>query len=150
MEQVSIRKATRRDIKEIGKLMLEEFLKPPFNEIVSLNSVIKSLNYYFGIGKVYYIEDNSKIIGVVNFCVEQYWEGPVIIIEDLAIKDKYKRQGIGMRLMEFVEGFARKNKIVAIYFSTHRKSDAVRFYKKLGYNIKKNTIFMEKKVKWQY
>ena len=140
MKKLKIKKAQKKDIKEIGKLMLEEFSKPPFNEKVSLNSVIESLNYYFGIGKVYYIEDNKRIIGVVNFCVEQYWEGSVIIIEDLAVKEEFKKQGISKYLMDFVEDFARKNNIGAIYFSTNKKSKAVRFYQKIGYKIKKDII----------
>lgn len=147
MTILKIKKATRKDIKEIGKLMLEEFSKPPFNEKASLKDVIKSLDYYFNIGKVYYIEDNGKIIGVVNFCIEKYWEGPVIIIEDLVVKEEFKKQGIGKSLIDFVEDFAKKNKINAIYFSTNKKSAAVKFYQKLGYNIKKDMIFMGKKIR---
>jgi len=147
MKKLKIKKATRKDIKEIGKLMLEEFSKPPFNERVSLNSVIKSLNYDFKIGKIYIAVESKEIIGVVNFCIEQYWEGSVIIIEDLAVKEEFKKKGIGKSLMEFVEEFARKNKIGAIYFSTNKKSKAVRFYEKLGYKVEKDTIFMGKKLK---
>ena len=145
--KMDIKKAQKKDIKEISKLMLEEFSKPPFNEEGSLEDVINSLDYYFGIGKVYYIEDNKKIIGLVNFCIEQYWEGSVIIIEDLAVKEEFKKQGISKYLMDFVEDFARKNNIGAIYFSTNKKSKAVRFYQKIGYKIKKDIIFMGKKLK---
>ena len=43
---MTVRKATKNDIREIAKLMIEEFSKPPFNEKTTINSVIKSLNFY--------------------------------------------------------------------------------------------------------
>ncbi|MDD5182331.1 MAG: GNAT family N-acetyltransferase [Candidatus Nanoarchaeia archaeon] len=142
-----IRKAAKREIKEIAKLMLKEFSKPPFNENASLKAVIKSLNFYFKVGKVYVAVIDKRIIGIVVFKVEQYWEGPVVIIEDLAIKEEFKKQGIGKKLMDNVEAYAKKNKIRAVYFKTNRKSPAVKFYKKQGYKLKKEVVSMEKKIK---
>jgi len=141
-----IRKANSKDIREIAKLMLEEFKKPPFNESASLNAVFKSLKFYFKIGKVYVAIENG-IIGVVAFKVEQYWEGPVIIIEDLAVKDKFKKQNIGKILMNNIENYAKKNKIKIIRFKTNKKSSAVKFYQKYGYKIRKDVVSMEKKFK---
>ncbi|MEK6873077.1 MAG: GNAT family N-acetyltransferase [Nanoarchaeota archaeon] len=128
--EIKIIKATRRNIKEIGKLMLDEFLKLPFNERVSFNSVIKSINFYSKIGKVYITLDKNEIIGIVIFKIEKYWEGLVIIIEDLAVKDEYKKQGVAKSLMDSVEDFAIKNKITAIYFSTNKKSSSVKFFQR--------------------
>jgi len=144
---MKIRKVKNKDIREIAKLMLEEFRKLPFNEKATLNSVIKSLNFYFKIGKVYVSIVNKKISGIVIFKIEQYWKGPVIIIEDLAIKEEFKKHGIGKMLMNKVESYARKSKIEAILFSTNRKSSAVKFYKKHGYKVRKDIISMEKKIK---
>jgi len=140
-----IRKANLKDIKEIAKLMLDEFKRPPFNERASLNSVLKSLNFYFKIGKIYVAVIEKEITGVVVFKIEQYWEGPVIIIEDLAVKERYKKQGLGKLLMNKVEDYADKNKIKGIYFKTNKKSPAVKFYQKHGYKIRKDIVFMEKK-----
>ena len=144
---MKIRKATKRDLKEIAKLMKEEFSKPPYNEKALLNAVIKSLNFYFRLGKVYVATENNEILGITVFKIEQYWEGPVVIIEDLAVKQEFKRQGIGKKLTDFIESYAKKKKIKSIYFSTNKKSDAVKFYQKQGYKLGKNTVFMRKKLK---
>ena len=59
---MKIRKATKKDIKEIAKLMLKEFSKPPFKEKTTINSVIKSLNYYFKIGKAFVAFEDKKLL----------------------------------------------------------------------------------------
>jgi len=137
-----IKFATKKDIKEIGKLLLTEFSKPPFNEKSTLAGVIKSLQYYFKTGKVLVAVNEKEIIGVLVYKIEQWWEGPVLIIEDLAIK--HKRKGTGTKLIETLEKHAKKNNIKKITFKTHKKSKAVQFYKQLHYTIRKNSLEMEK------
>lgn len=144
---MKIRKATKKDIKEIAKLMLEEFSKPPFKEKTTIDSVIKSLIFYFKIGRAFIATKNKKIVGIVIFKIEQWWEGPVILIEDLAVKENFKKQGIGKILINEVEDYAKKIKSKTISFVTHKKSYAVKFYIKQGYKIEKNTLFMRKKIK---
>lgn len=142
-----IRKATKKDIREIAKLMIGEFSKPPFKEKSTINSVIKSLNFYFKIGKVFVAIEAKKIVGLVVFKVEQWWEGPVILIEDLAVKEDFKKQGVGKKLTDKVEEYAKKIKAKAVSFTTHKKSSAVKFYTKQGYKIEKNTLFMRRNIK---
>jgi len=144
---MKIRKATKKDLKEIGKLMLEEFSKQPFNEKNKLDDVLKSLNFYFKIGKIYIAVNEEEIIGVLIFKIEQYWEGKVLIIEDLAVREDFKNQGVGKSLMEFILGFAKNKNIKRILFETNKKSPSVNFYKKIGYSKYKNRISMGKKIK---
>ncbi len=141
-----IRKATKKDITEIAKLMIEEFSKPPFKEKTTINSVIKSLNFYFKIGKAF-VAVEDRIVGIVVFKVEQWWEGPVILIEDLAIKGDFKKQGIGKKLTDEVEKYGKKIKANSVSFATNIKSSAVKFYTKQGYKKEKNRIFMRKNLK---
>lgn len=69
-------------------------------------------------------------MGIIVFKIEQYWERPVIIIEDLAVKEEDKRENIGKLLMAALEKCAKKNKINRILFKPHRKSPSIGFYKK--------------------
>jgi aminoglycoside 6'-N-acetyltransferase I len=142
-----IQRATKKDIEKIAKLMLEEFRKPPFNEKASFNDVLGCLNFYFKIGNVYVAINKREIIGVIIFKIEQYWEGQVIIIEDLAIKEEHKNQSIGKYLINTVEDYSKKNKIKRILFKTNKKSSSIKFYQKVGYKPNKNTINFEKKLK---
>ena len=80
---MEIRKAARKDIGEIAKLMIDEFSKPPFSEKANVKNVLKSLNFYFKLGRIDVALIGKKIVGVVVFKVEQYWEGPVIMSRTL-------------------------------------------------------------------
>lgn len=144
---MEIRKAAKKDINVIAKLMLTEFSKPPFNERDSLSAVLKSLEFYYKIGNIYIAADKTKTAGIVVFKIEQYWEGPVIIIEDLAVKETFKKQGVGSMLLRWVESYAKKNKIKMISFRTNKKSPALKFYKKHGYKQKADVVYFEKKMK---
>jgi len=143
---MKIRKARKKDLKEIGNLMLEEFSKPPFDEKVKINSILKSLDFYFKNAKIYVAVDKN-ILGVLVFQIEQWWEGKVVIIQDLAIMEKFHNKNIGKSLMVFLEDYSKKNSIKKIYFETHKKSPAIKFYEKLGYKINKKRISMEKRLK---
>lgn len=144
---MKITKATKKDLKESGKLMLSEFSKPPFNEKGELEDVLKSLNFYFKIGEIYVATKSAELIGIIVFKIEQYWEGLVLIIEDLAVKEDFKKQGIGNSLMKFVENYAKKKNIKKILFETNKKSEAIKFYRKRGYSNYKNRISMGKNIK---
>src|SRR3989344_5647209 len=142
-----IRKTIKKDLKEIGKLMLKEFSKSPSNEKAKLKDVLKSLEFYFKIGKIYIVTDKKEIVGVLVFKIEQYWEGQVLIIEDLAVKENFKKKGIGKVLMKFAENYAKERGIKRILFATHQKSPSVDFYEEIGHKISKNRIEMSRRIK---
>ena len=141
-----IKKANKSNLKEITILMRKELSKQPFNERDSINSIMKSLSFYLKKAYVYFIAD-KKIIGVVVFQIEQWWEGKVIIIQDLIIKEESNKMGLERKLMKFVEKYAKRVKAKRIYFETNKKSKAVKFYQELYYKINKNRISMSKKIK---
>lgn len=138
---MEIRRARKKDLENAGKLMLEEFSKPPFNEDSSLDEVLESLNFYFKLGEIYVAEED-EIEGVVVFKVEQWWQGPVIIIEDLAANS----EEVEKELLEKVESYANENDIVSINFITHQDSPDIEFLKNRGYEVKDGVIEMGKRV----
>ncbi len=144
---MKIRKAKRKELKDIGKLMLNEFSKPPFNEKASMKDVTKSLEFYFKKAEIYVAVEVDKITGVLVFQTERWWEGPVVIIQDLAVKQEFQNKEIGKQLIQFLEKYSKNKKIKKINFETNRKSKAIDFYKKLGYKINKDRISMEKEIR---
>ena len=144
---MKIQKATKKDLKETGELMIKEFSKSPFNEKAKLKDVLKSLEFYFKIGEIYIVTDKEEIAGVLVFKIEQYWEGQVLIIEDLAVKENFKKKGIGKVLMKFAENYAKERGIKRILFATHQKSPSVDFYEEIGHKISKNRIEMSRRIK---
>ena len=144
---MKIRKAGKKDLKEVAELMINEYSKPPFKENEPIKNVLKSLKFYYNKAKINIAEEDKKIIGVVVFQIEQWWEGQVIIIQDLAVNEKFQKKGVGKSLMKFVERYALNKNVKRIYFGTNKKSSAIKFYKKLGYKIVKGKISMSKKLK---
>lgn len=141
-----IKKAARKDLKNVGELMLKEFKKPPFNERVSIDAVLKSLDFYFKIGHILIAISENKIVGVIVFKFERFWEGKIMLIEDLVVLDKFRSKGVGSALLNKTESIARKNKIKSISIHTNRKSSAVGFYIKRGYRIQSNVVLLAKHI----
>ena len=144
---MKIRKVSKKDFKKIAELMLREFGKPPWKEKASLKKVLKTLSFYNKIGKIFVLICEGEIIGATIFKIEQYWEGPVIIIEDLVIDTKYQSKNYTLKLIKWIEEYAKKKNLKAIYFATHKKSPSLNKYIKKGYKGDNNTIFMFKKLK---
>jgi GNAT superfamily N-acetyltransferase len=143
---MKIRKAKRKDLKEIGKLMLKELSKPPFNEKASMKEVTKSLEFYFKKAEIYISLEEGEITGVLVFQIEQWWEGKVAIVQDLVVKEESQNKGLGKEIINFLEDYCKKKEIKKIEFQTNKKSKAVKFYEKKGYKINKDRISMSKKV----
>ena len=142
---MKIKKANKKDLKNIAKLMKEELSKSPFNEKNPFKDILKSLNFYLKNAEIFIIS-NKEILGLIVFQIEQWWEGKVIIVQDLVVKEEFQKKHIGKKLMNFLEKYAHNKKIKRIYFETNKKSPSINFYKKLGYKINKNRISMSKKL----
>ncbi|MFP4423732.1 MAG: GNAT family N-acetyltransferase [Candidatus Woesearchaeota archaeon] len=136
-----IRLANEDDKEEIVSLLQDVFSEPPFNEKESLESIRKSVEFYFRIGNFFVFCEN-EILGLIIFKVEQWWEGPVVIIEDLAVKRR--SEGIGTALMQKVEKYARQISAESISLCT--KKEVVPFYIKQDYQ-EEDTVCLKKKLR---
>lgn len=141
-----IRKMKKIEMKNVAKIMLEEFSKPPFNEKVSIKDMLESLMFYYKNTNIYIAVEN-EIVGGIVFQVERWWEGEVIIVQDLFVVKKFQGKNIERNLMNFLENYCREYNVVKIHFETNKKSSAVKFYEKMGYKINKSRIIMEKNIK---
>jgi len=83
-------------------------------------------------------EDN-KIMGILYFEIEVN----VCFVDTLLVGKKFQNNGIGTKLLDYAEKFAKEKKCTKIYLETNEGWDAVKFYKKRGY---KNTGMHEKHI----
>jgi N-acetylglutamate synthase-like GNAT family acetyltransferase len=143
---MKIRKATKKDFPEIGKLIKNEYIKPPYKESWTPQSALKTLNYYNKIANITILSDKN-IIGFIIWREEQYNKGKNIIIEEIIIDSKYQKKGLGKKLVQHVEAQAKKKKINAIFLSANKKSNAFKFYKKQGFINHDNFVLMEKEMR---
>ena len=143
---MKIRKATKKDFKEISRLIKTEYLKH-YKEKWTEKNAIKTLNYYWRIGKIFVAEIEKKVVGFIIIREEYYNDGKSVMVEELVINGKNQGMGIGKKLMDFIEEYCKKNKINFIWLITSKKATAFKFYKKIGYRYKENTAYFSKELK---
>lgn len=74
------------------------------------------------------IYQNANLIG----CIGTEIFDETALLRSLAVVSRYKRQGIGTRLVEFLEDFCRQNGVREIYLLTE---SAERYFARLGYLV---------------
>ena len=83
--------------------------KNALNRIPTLNDDLLDIDgYYFNKGDMFWImiDDNNRVIGSVGCNLLQNGEA---VLHRLYVKSNLKRQGLGTKLLETAEDFARKN-----------------------------------------
>ena len=128
---MKIKKATLKDMPLLIKINREcddavekilnftdEYLEKEFKNLMG--------NYHFEFF-IYddkgFIAFNPKFSGYKN--CEVYW---------LVVSKRFQGKGVGTKLMEFIEKYAKRKKFCGIYLYTHPiRKNTLHFYKKLGY-----------------
>lgn len=90
-----------------------------------------SLNekYYLAVAK----EDNKIIGTAMGICCDAL-AGPFLVIEDVVVKEGLRGKGIGRRLMESLDEFAKEKKCAyAILVSSGFRKEAHKFYENVGF-----------------
>jgi ribosomal protein S18 acetylase RimI-like enzyme len=134
--KVSIRRAIENDFPQIIDLFQEFalFEKIPEKMINSANKMVSEKEYF----NCFIAEtDNKEIIGYAAvFFSYHTWSGKSLYMDDLYVKEKYRKNGIGKRLLDVVIEFARKEKCGKVRWQVSNwNKDAQDFYKKMGAKI---------------
>jgi ribosomal protein S18 acetylase RimI-like enzyme len=90
-------------------------------------------NYKWDRKEYHYIAEDKKILGSISFEIT----GGVGYISEIIVAESSRGKGIGDLLMKKFEEIAKKNKCHLLYLETsERNAEALKLYKKQGYNIK--------------
>lgn len=113
----------KSDNERIGQLEVECFKSPWSLDMLSQTT---SLNNFYGI----VCEENGVIVAYVG-CIYDFWDGEIL---NIAVKNEYRRKGIGETLMTKIIEFLRLEKKENVYLEV-RKSNvfAQKLYAKLGF-----------------
>ncbi|ATD31582.1 GNAT family N-acetyltransferase [Macrococcoides bohemicum] len=104
-----------QEINEIIHRKIKEFNKPNWGEWEDFN---------------YHIKDGSNVIaGIVAESRHQTVE-----IEFLYVDDKYRKQGLGKQLLDYLETVAKRQGMTSILVNTY-SFQAPDFYLKMGYEL---------------
>ena len=134
MEKVIVRKANVNDVPQLIPLIAQlgyppelEFMRNRFESFIS--------NDGYGVAVA---EQSDKIVGWIAWSKSMLFVLPKVRlrIEGIVIDNGYRRQGIGKKLMHFVEDIAKKISpcVIDLTSGLRRKKDGSHeFYKALGY-----------------
>jgi ribosomal protein S18 acetylase RimI-like enzyme len=75
--------------------------------------------------------DKNRIVGAMEF----YIAAGVAYPSTLVVAQAHRKEGIGRELMNEIERIAKEKGAHKIYLETGKSWSAVRFYKKLGYQV---------------
>ena len=139
-----IRKGVKKDIPQVLDLIKElaEFENAP-DQVT--NTIERLENDGFGNQPVYDLfvaESENKIIGMaITYFRYSTWKGKNLYIEDLVINEKFRREGIGLKIFEELKKFAKNTSCVGISLQVlDWNKIGINFYKKLNMKFDKEWI----------
>ena len=137
---IIIRKARPEDVKRISTLKRQTLEKININDYPrpAIDFLKKEYSQRFILEKlktrkVFVLVNSFKILGCIDINIRTGRVG------GLYIDYKHLHKGYGLKLMQFIENFARAKNIKKI--SLHPTKTAYPFYKKLGYEVIKRDIW---------
>ena len=139
-----IRKGVKKDIPQVLDLIKElaEFENAP-DQVT--NTIERLENDGFGNQPVYNLfvaESENKIIGMaITYFRYSTWKGKNLYIEDLIINEKFRREGIGLKVFEELKKFAKNTSCVGISLQVlDWNKIGINFYKKHNMKFDKEWI----------
>lgn len=131
---VEVREATDRDVAKLVPLF-EGFYGEWFGEPVTRRAVQRRLEQTRGIETFVVAERDGKPVGFASLrVVPSIDPTPYAELSDLFVAGPHRRQGVGRRILEFVERLARERGAVRLLLRTGLKNvDAQEFYRATGF-----------------
>ncbi len=142
-----IRKATKKDVKTIQSLNNELCKYETENEFdvykTDWSLTKQSEKYFKALIKKQFVmvaETEGSIVGYLagSICVEQmysYYQGKTAELENMFIKEEYRKFGIGSKLIDAFVTWCKNNDAKRILVTaTIGNENAIKFYHKNGFN----------------
>ncbi|MBL4735928.1 MAG: GNAT family N-acetyltransferase [Flavobacteriales bacterium] len=133
---VSIRKAEKKDMVSVLELIRELAIYEK-EEAQVKNTVTDLERDAFDEKSLFHIvlaERESEIAGMVFYYYGySTWKGKMLYIDDIVVKERFRRFGIGQTLFDYMRQVARKENANQIRFHVLNWNEpAINFYKKNG------------------
>ena len=132
-----IRKANESDFEGIISLIKEfsVFQKTPEKVSITLDQLRKDKDIFQCLVAV----SEGEIIGFASFYFTYYsWTGKGLYLDDLYVKQLYRKQSIGKKLLDAIIDLAKKEQCKNVRWLVSEWNDsAINFYKSMGATIDK-------------
>ena len=137
--QIKIRWATKNDMLAVLALIneLAVFEKEPNAVVINEDYLIKHGFSEHPSFKCYVAEINNEIVGIALF-YERFstWKGVTLHLEDLIVKQRFRKFGVGKSLYNKFLEFANKQGVNRVeWVVLDWNTNAINFYKKSGATV---------------
>jgi GNAT superfamily N-acetyltransferase len=131
---IIIRKAETGDLVHVYELIKElaVFENAPHEPSNSIKKFVDEATCKVPRFHVILAENNGHIIGIALYYYGySSWKGSMIYLDDLVIKESYRRKGVGKMLMDELIAIAREEKVCQLRWHVlDWNQNAINFYKK--------------------
>lgn len=132
-----IRKANESDFEEILSLIKEfsVFQKTPEKVSITLDQLRKDKDIF----QCLVVASEGEIVGFASFYFTYYsWSGRGLYLDDLYVKQLYRKQSIGKKLLDAIIDLAKKEQCKNVrWLVSEWNANAINFYKSMGATIDK-------------
>ena len=150
-----LRKDSDKDIELLTRLLNETF-KEHFNfrpdTVEEIRYFLFSDLYYNEAKEIFFAELNGESVGYIGAGIDEKYNLEKNVqrgdIFTIGVLKKYRRRGIGARLMlHALETFRAKGMTIAtLGVDDHNPTKAIELYEKVGFKVKKKDIILEREV----
>ena len=145
-EKVKIRKARKKDLKDISNIFRKETSKKPYFQKWTQKTAVEKINEFFKRDDIYLILIEEEIIGFIILKLSVGETGKSAFVDELWLKSGHQGKGIGTTLMRYIEDTYKDKGIKSISLISDIRSNAFCFYKKLKYKPYNDFVLMSKKL----
>jgi diamine N-acetyltransferase len=141
---VTVRRGAPADYPHVHGLILEfaAFQKTPEKVTITLEEMVASEDVFTCLIAEH---GNGEIIGFASFFIAFYsWSGKALYLDDLFIRESYRKLKAGSLLLEEVIRYARHKDCKNVrWLVSDWNTNAIDFYKKIGAVVNKGELICE-------
>ena len=141
-----IKKATKKDLKEISDIFRKESSKKPYIQKWTQKTAFEKITKSYKENDIYLVLVDKKVAGFVISSIHPN-NPKKAYIDELWLKSGYQGKGLGKSLVRFIEDKYKSRGVEIMQVVSKRKAGAFKFYNKLEYNESKELAFMDKRLK---
>jgi aminoglycoside 6'-N-acetyltransferase I len=143
---MKIRKATKKDLKEIANIHLIETAKKPYQQLWTEKTASEKIRELFRYQDIFIPVEGKNILGFISIKISLGSKGKSALIDELWLKEEWQGKGIGKKLIRFIESYYKKENVRTICLVSDKRSKAFGFYKKLKFKPHFEDVLMAKRI----